>query len=48
MYDVLKKLENIILEFGQKFEKRKKDKNIVDFSDVEHFALIVVKTLKKP
>ena len=42
MYDVLKKLENIILEFGQKFEKRKKDKNIVDFSDVEHFALKIL------
>ena len=42
MYDVLKKLENLILEFGQKFEKRKKDKNIVDFSDVEHFALKIL------
>ena len=42
MYDVLKKLENMILEFGQKFEKRKKDKNIVDFSDVEHFALKIL------
>ena len=42
MYDVLKKLENIILEFGKKFEKRKKDKNIVDFSDVEHFALKIL------
>ena len=42
MYSVLKKLENIILEFGQKFEKRKKDKNIVDFSDVEHFALKIL------
>ncbi len=42
MYDVLKKLENIILEFGKKFEKRKKDKNIVDFSDVEHYALKIL------
>ena len=42
MYDVLKKLENMILEFGQKFEKKKKDKNIVDFSDVEHFALKIL------
>ena len=42
MYDVLKKLEDIILEFGQRFEKRKKDKNIVDFSDVEHFALKIL------
>ena len=42
MYDVLKKLENIILEFGKKFEKRKKDKNIVDFSDVEHYTLKIL------
>jgi len=42
MYDVLKRLENIILEFGEKFEKRKKDKNIVDFSDVEHYALKIL------
>ena len=42
MYDVLKKLGNIILEFGKKFEKRKKDKNIVDFSDVEHYALKIL------
>ena len=42
MYEVLKKLGNIIIEFDQKFEKRKKDKNIVDFSDVEHFALQIL------
>ena len=42
MYEVLKKLGNIIIEFGQMFEKRKKDKNIVDFSDVEHFALQIL------
>jgi len=42
MYEVLYKLENIILEFGQKFTKRKKEKNIVDFSDVEHFALKIL------
>lgn len=27
MYEVLKKLGNIIIEFGKMFEKRKKDKN---------------------
>ena len=42
MYEVLTKLEKIILEFGEKFEKRKKEKNIVDFSDVEHFALKIL------
>ena len=42
MYDILKKLEKIILEFGEKFTKRKKEKNIVDFSDIEHFALKIL------
>ena len=42
MYEVLTKLEKIIIEFGEKFAKRKKDKNIVDFSDVEHFALKIL------
>ena len=42
MYEVLKKLGNIIIEFGKMFEKRKKDKKIVDFSDVEHFALQIL------
>jgi ATP-dependent helicase/nuclease subunit A len=32
----------MIVEFGEKFTKRKKEKNIVDFSDVEHFALKIL------
>ena len=44
MYEILKKLENIILEFEEKFSKRKKEKNIVDFHDVEHFALKILLT----
>lgn len=45
MYLVLKKLENLILEFQKEFTKRKRDKNIVDFHDIEHFALkILLKT----
>ena len=42
MYEILKKLEQVILEFGERFTKRKKEKNIVDFSDVEHFALKIL------
>ena len=45
MYEILKKLENLILEFTKEFSKRKRDKNIVDFYDIEHFALeILLKT----
>ena len=42
MYLVLKKLENLILEFQKEFSKRKRDKNIVDFHDIEHFALKIL------
>ncbi len=42
MYDILKKLENLILEFDEIFSKKKRDKNIVDFSDIEHFALQIL------
>lgn len=48
MYETLKKLENLILEFDEIFSKRKRDKNIVDFTDIEHFALnILVKDVDK-
>lgn len=42
MYDILKSIENLILEFGVQFAKRKKEKNIVDFNDIEHFALKIL------
>ena len=45
MYDILKKLENLILEFDAIFYKKKREKNIVDFTDIEHFALDIL--LKK-
>ena len=45
MYDKLSKLKNLIFEFEDRFKKRKKEKNILDFSDIEHLALeILVKT----
>ncbi len=42
MYDILKKLENLIIEFDEIFSKRKREKNIVDFTDIEHFALNIL------
>lgn len=42
IYPILQKLENIILEFKEEFSKRKREKNIVDFSDVEHLALNIL------
>ena len=47
MYYILKKLEKMIIEFDEIFSKKKRDKNIVDFTDIEHFALnILVKGIE--
>ncbi len=42
MYSILKKLQTLILTFEKEFNRRKREKNIVDFSDVEHFALDIL------
>ncbi|MCI8471418.1 MAG: helicase-exonuclease AddAB subunit AddA [Clostridia bacterium] len=42
MYVILQKLQSLILTFEKEFTKRKREKNIVDFSDVEHFALNIL------
>lgn len=42
MYEVLVKLKDLLFEFDHLFSKRKKEKNIVDFSDIEHFALKIL------
>ena len=42
MYGILSKLENLIVDFDKEFSKNKRDRNIVDFSDVEHLALKIL------
>ncbi len=42
MYDILVKLEKVINEFESEFLKRKKEKNIIDFGDIEHYALKIL------
>lgn len=42
MYKVLRKLKNLIIDFEIEFKKAKKEKNIVDFSDIEHLALEIL------
>ena len=47
MYNILQKLENLIIEFDNEFSKKKREKNIVDFTDIEHMALsILVKNVE--
>ena len=45
MYEVLKALKEIIFEYDDLLKQVKKEKNIVDFSDIEHMALQIL--LKK-
>lgn len=42
MHKTLVKLKDLIFEFDELFNKKKNDKNIVDFSDVEHYALQIL------
>ena len=44
MYEILKNLKDIIIEFEEEYAKLKREKNVIDFNDIEHFAL---KTLVK-
>ena len=42
MYEILSKLEKLIIDFDLEFSKNKRERNIVDFSDVEHLALKIL------
>ena len=42
MYTTLKAIQNLVLKFEKKFTKRKREKNIVDFNDIEHLALKIL------
>ncbi len=42
MYNILRKLEELVLEFETEFSKKKIERNIVDFHDIEHFALEIL------
>ena len=39
MYDILNKLKNLIFEFSKRYYDKKREKNIMDFNDMEHLAL---------
>lgn len=42
MYTILKAMQDVILEFSKKYKENKKDKNIIDFNDIEHYALKIL------
>lgn len=41
-YPTIKKLTEIVLEFDEKFSQKKKEKNILDFNDLEHLCLKIL------
>ena len=41
-YYILNSISNIVIEFQNEFSKRKKEKNIIDFNDIEHYALNIL------
>ncbi len=45
MYKILDSIRNIVISFSNLFETKKRDKNIIDFNNIEHFALNIL--LKK-
>lgn len=42
MYDVLDSIKDLILEFEEKFSEKKREKNKIDFHDIEHLALKIL------
>ena len=47
MYGILTKLKTLILDFDLKFSNKKREKNILDFSDIEHLALKILLNVDK-
>ena len=39
---ILEKLSNLITDFTKNFAEKKKEKNCIDFNDIEHFALKIL------
>ncbi len=42
MYNILKSIQKVISEFSIKYQENKRDKNVIDFNDIEHYALKIL------
>lgn len=42
MYGIFVAIKNVIYKFIQEYQKAKKEKNIIDFNDIEHYALNIL------
>lgn len=42
MYNVLVSMGMVVLKFAERYQNNKREKNIIDFNDIEHFALKIL------
>lgn len=42
MHDILEKLKKVIFAFSENYSAKKRERNIIDFNDIEHFALKIL------
>jgi ATP-dependent helicase/nuclease subunit A len=42
LYPTMKCLSNLVIDFDKKYSQKKREKGIIDFSDIEHFALQIL------
>lgn len=43
LYPLMKELSQLVIKFKEKFDKKKRERGIIDFNDQEHFALEILK-----
>lgn len=42
MFPILVALKNLIIDFDRKYQAKKRERNIIDFHDIEHFAMQIL------
>ncbi len=42
LYPSMKSLARLVLDFGDRYREKKKEKNIIDFNDIEHFCIDIL------
>ncbi len=42
MYNIINSLKKLVIQFDKKFKEEKLEKNIIDFNDIEHYALNIL------
>lgn len=42
MHEVLRILRDVVIKFSEEFKVKKRERNIIDFNDIEHYALEIL------